>query len=60
MALSTAEAGDITLSKASQESIWLRQIVRDMGEEQSDATIINEDNQSAIALTKNPQFHGRA
>ena len=27
---------------------------------QLNATIINEDHQSAIAMAKNPQFHGRA
>lgn len=60
VALSTAEAEYIALSKASQESIWLRRLLADMGEKQPNATIINEDNQSAIAMTKNPQFHGRA
>ena len=60
VALSTAEAEYIALSKASQESIWLQRLLTDMGANQSNATIINEDNQSAIAMAKNPQFHGRA
>lgn len=60
VALSTAEAEYIALSKAAQESVWLRRILMDMGEKQSNAIIIHEDNQSAIAMTKNPQFHGRA
>ena len=60
VALSTTEAEYIALSKASQESIWLQQILIDKGEKQSNVIIIHEDNQSTIAMMKNPQFHGQA
>ena len=52
-----AEAEYVALSSAAQESIWLRRLT---GSPPKTATIIYEDNQSAIAMTKNPQFHGRA
>ena len=62
VALSTAEAEYVALSQASQESIWLQRLLMEMGQEISNATTINEDNQSAMAMAmaKNPQFHGRA
>ena len=60
VALSTAEAEYIALSSAAQEAIWLRRLTSELGNPPETATTIYEDNQSAIAMTKNPQFHGRA
>lgn len=57
VALSTAEAA---LSSAAQESIWLRKLISDLGHPPDGPTTILEDNQSAIAMARNPQFHGRA
>ena len=50
----------IALSCAAQESMWLRQLLSDLGSSPRSPTTIFEDNQSAIAMSKNPQFHGRA
>ena len=60
VALSTAEAEYIALSSAVQESVWLRQLIKELENSPETPTRILEDNQSAIAMTKNPQFHGRA
>ena len=60
VALSTAEADYIVLSGAAQECIWLRRLAADLGSSPQAPTLIYEDNQSSIAMTKNPQFHGRA
>ena len=60
VALSTAEAEYMALSGAAQEAVWMRQLLRDLGREVVGATIIQEDNQSAICMAKSPQFHGRA
>ena len=60
VALSTAESEYLALSSATQEALWLRHIMADMGEQQLDPTPINEDNQAAIMMSKNFQFHGRA
>ena len=60
VALSTAEAEYIALSSATQESVWLRNLTSELGSPAETPTTIYEDNQSAIAMTKNPQFHGRA
>ena len=60
VALSSAEAEYIALASAVQEAIWIRQLSLDLKHQSSKATVIHEDNQSAIAIAKNPQFHGRA
>lgn len=60
VALSTAEAEYVALSSAAQEAVWLRRLSTEMGSLPSSPTMILEDNQSAIAMSKNPQFHGRA
>ena len=60
MALSTAEAEYIALAAAAQEAIWLRQLTTDLKNGPVGATMIFEDNQAAISMAKNPQFHGRS
>ncbi len=59
VALSTAEAEYVALCSATQETIWLRQLLTDIGQPPADATVIWEDNQAAISLAKNPVFHAR-
>ena len=60
IALSTAEAEYVALSSATQEAVWLRKLATDLGNPPKESTTIHEDKQSAIAMSKNPQFHGRA
>lgn len=58
VALSTAEAEYIALSQATQEGVWLRRVLTELGMETT-ATVILEDNQGAIAIAKNPVDHAR-
>ena len=58
VALSSTEAEYIALSFAAQELMWLRSFLKDLGYEQK-TNILNEDNQGAIALSKNPDNHSR-
>ena len=60
VALSTAEAEYMALSSAAQEAVWIRELISELGNLQSQPTLIYEDNQSAISMAKNPQFHGRS
>ena len=60
VALSTAEAEYIASAKAAQELIWLQRLLMDMNKNSVDPMTIFEDNQSTIAMTKNPQHHGKA
>ena len=61
LALSTAEAEYVALAGATQEAVWMRQLTADLnGEPATEPTVVFEDNQAAIAMAKNPQFHGRS
>ena len=59
MALSTAEAEYIALSSASQEAIWLQQLISDLSKKALYKMIIYEDNQSTICSAWKNQAHGR-
>ena len=59
VALSTAEAEYMALTSAAQEAIWMRELTTELGKEPTKSTVIYEDNQSAICMARNPQFHGR-
>ena len=56
---STTEAEYIALSTACQELVWLRRLLSDVGLKQDVPSIIYEDNQGAIELSRNPKFHNR-
>ena len=62
VALSTAEAEYISLTIAAQEAIWSNRLLSELQlqKEPLEPAIIYEDNQSAISMAKNPQFHGRS
>ena len=55
--LSTVEY--MALSLATQEAVWLRRLVEELGKPDQEATVIFEDNQGAIATAHNPVFHRR-
>ena len=59
MSRSSTEAEYTALSGASQEAIWMRRLLADIGCEQRGPSTIFEDNQGAIELAKNPKFHNR-
>ncbi|KAL0386084.1 UNVERIFIED_CONTAM: hypothetical protein Sradi_3002700 [Sesamum radiatum] len=48
----SAEAEYIAAAATSNQAIWLRRILEDMGEKQEEPTTIYCDNKSAIAITK--------
>ena len=60
VALSTAEAEYIALASATQEAVWLLKLAEDMQIGSKEPMLIYEDNQSTIAMSKNPQFHGKS
>ena len=59
IALSSTEAEYVSLSQATQEAVWLRQLLNDVGFKQVMPTILYEDNQGAISLSKNPKLNSR-
>ncbi|KAK4386396.1 Retrovirus-related Pol polyprotein from transposon RE2 [Sesamum angolense] len=59
VAQSSAEPEYIAAAAISNQAIWLRRILEDIGEKQDEPTTIYCDNKSAIAITKNPVQHSR-
>ncbi|KAK4386673.1 Retrovirus-related Pol polyprotein from transposon RE1 [Sesamum angolense] len=62
VAQSSAEAEYIAAAATSNQAIWLRRILEDIGEKQEEPTTpttIYCDNKSTIAITKNPVQHSR-
>ena len=58
VATSSTEAEYVAGSEAAKEAIWFRLILSELGMLKEGPTEILLDNQSAIALAKNPVFHG--
>lgn len=59
IAVSSTEAEYLAATQATKEALWLRRLLSELGYEQTTPTIIKEDNQGCIKLTKNPVFHAR-
>lgn len=57
--LSTTEAEYVAAAAAAKEAVWLRKLLNDLGCRPIGATILSIDNQSAIRLIKNSEFHKR-
>ena len=68
VALSSCEAEYMAQTEAIKEAIWLREILKELYKVEKDveqqlvsqASVIYCDNQAAIALAKNPQYHARS
>ena len=58
-ALSSAEAEYMALSLCTQEVLWIRALLKDLGLEQVGATWVWEDNQGAIGLASNAGYNAR-
>ena len=59
VALSTSEARYVAVSAVTQEAVWLRRLLADLQALPVEPTVIMEDNQSAIAIARNPILHAR-
>jgi hypothetical protein len=57
--LSTTEAEYVAATHAAKEALWLRTFVSEIFGPISNATTLYSDNQSAIALSKDHQYHAR-
>ncbi|CAL8169107.1 unnamed protein product [Prunus armeniaca] len=56
VALSTTEAEFIATTEACKEILWMKRFLQELGQEQH-KYILHCDSQSAIHLSKNPNFH---
>ena len=59
VALSSAEAEYMALSSATQECLWLRSLLKELGYRQSGPTTIYSDNLGAISLSSDAVLHQR-
>lgn len=59
VAQSTAEAEYISAAAAANQAIWLQKMLKYLGQEQNDPTVLWCHNKSAIAIASNPVQHGR-
>lgn len=60
VALSSCEAEFMAATEAAKQAILLQELLGEIVGESSERVMIHIDNKSAIALTKNPVFHGRS
>ena len=58
-ATSTTESEFIAACEAAKEAVWLQCILLELGEKKSGPVPVMCDNQSAIRLVRNPEFHQR-
>lgn len=59
VALSSCEAEFMAATDAAKQAIWLQELLAEIQGTECEKVAIMIDNKSAIALTKNPVFHGR-
>eukprot|EP00253_Pinus_taeda_P028924 PITA_28924 len=59
VALSIAEVEYVVATATACQAVWMRRILRSLGQEQAKGTVIFCDNSSAITLSKNSVFHKR-
>ena len=59
VALSSTEAEYIAAAHATKEVVWLRRLLNELGQATKAPTHLHIDNQSAIAIARNPEFHDR-
>lgn len=59
IALSTTEAEFMAACSATKEALWIKRLLLDISAYNQDAICLNVDNQSAISVIKNVDFHKR-
>ena len=60
VALSSCDAEFMAATEAAKQAVWLQDLLSETVGEDCKCVTIRVDNKSAIALTKNPVFHGRS
>ena len=59
VSLSTTESEYVAASAGGKEVVWMRRLLQDIGRREDQSTELFIDNQSAIKLVRNPEFHQR-
>ena len=59
ISLSTTESEYVAITHAAKEALWLRSLIGQVFAPFSDPIPLHNDNQSAISLTRDHQYHAR-
>jgi len=59
-ALLSSESKFMAATTVAKQALWLRNLISEITKEKPKAVTLFVDNNSAIALMKNPMFHGRS
>ena len=60
MALSSCKAEYIAAASAATQALWLSRLLGELRGSSADVVVLKVDSRSALALAKNPVFHGRS
>ncbi|XP_048622596.1 secreted RxLR effector protein 161-like [Brassica napus] len=60
VALSSCEAEFMAATEAAKQAIWIKELLSEILSKEGENVKLRIDNKSAIALSKNPVFHGRS
>ena len=60
VALSSCEAEFMAATEAAKQAIWLQDLYEEITGQTRERVVVLVDNKSALALTRNPVFHGRS
>ena len=60
VSLSSCESEFMASTTAAQQALWLRNLISEISNKEPTVVTLFVDNNSAIALMKNPIFHGRS
>ncbi|KAG7579312.1 Reverse transcriptase RNA-dependent DNA polymerase [Arabidopsis thaliana x Arabidopsis arenosa] len=60
VSMSSCEAEFMAATEAAKQAIWLKELMSEILSIKGEKVLLRIDNKSAIALTKNPVFHGRS
>lgn len=60
VSLSSMEAEYVALGEACQEVMWTRRLLQDLGERQTDATLVHEDNQGCLSFVQSERTSKRS
>lgn len=55
----TKEVEYVALSQVTQEAIYLRPLLAHLGCKADSPTVLKEDNQGAMEISRNPRFHNK-
>lgn len=56
--LSTTKVEFVVATGCACQAIWMRRVLAELGQEQTEGTMIMCDNSSTIKLSRNPILHG--